>query len=101
MVCHLKKSIYGLKQSPKQWNKRFDTFILSQGFVKGTFYSCVYRKNISNNIYILVLLYVDDILIASIDSLEIRKLKVALSKEFEMKDLGKARKILGMELLRD
>lgn len=46
-------------------------------------------------------MYVDDILIASIDKIEIKRLKEALSKTFEMKDMGIARKILGMNLVRD
>lgn len=101
MVCHLQKFIYGLKQSPRQWNKRFDSFILSQGFTKCPFNSCVYRKTVSENVFVLVLLYVDDILIASADKREIEKLKASLSREFDMKNLGSAKKILGMELLRD
>ncbi|MDV3193945.1 MAG: reverse transcriptase domain-containing protein, partial [Sweet potato little leaf phytoplasma] len=101
MVCHLQKSLYGLKQSPRQWNKRFDTFILAEGFSKSPYDSCVYRKYVSKDVFILVLLYVDDILIASADKLEIMKLKTSLSREFDMKNLGAAKKILGMELLRD
>ena len=48
-----------------------------------------------------MLLYVDDILIAAKDKSEIVKLKAQLSKEFEMKDLGAAKKILGVEIIRD
>lgn len=51
--------------------------------------------------FVLVLLYLDDILIASIDKTQIEKLKTALSREFKMKDLGSAKRILGMELVRD
>lgn len=47
------------------------------------------------------LLYVDDILIASKNKSEVQKLKVLLNSEFEMKDLGEAKKILGMEIERD
>ena len=48
-----------------------------------------------------MLLYVDDMLIASRDSKAIDSLKAKLSSEFEMKDLGEARRILGMEIERD
>lgn len=51
--------------------------------------------------FILVLLYVDDVLIASSDKQEIKKLKSALSRRFEMKNLEETKKILDMELLRD
>jgi len=100
LVCRLKKSLYGLKQSPRQWYKRFDTFMLSHGFKRSDYDSCVYLK-IVNGSAIYLLLYVDDMLIAAKDKSEIAKLKAQLSKEFEMKDLGAAKKILGMEITRD
>ena len=48
-----------------------------------------------------ILLYVDDMLIAAKSMIEVNKLKSLLSKEFDMKDLGAAKKILGMEIHRD
>jgi hypothetical protein len=62
--------------------------------------SCVYLK-IVNDSTIYLLLYIYDMLIAAKDKSEIAKLKAQLSKEFEMKDLGAAKKILGMEITRD
>ena len=100
LVCRLKKSLYGLKQSPRQWYKRFDSFMLSHGFKRSDYDSCVYLKTV-NDLAIYLLLYVDDILIAAKDKSEIAKLKAQLSKEFEMKDLGAAKKILGVEIIRD
>lgn len=50
---------------------------------------------------VYLLLYVDDMLIAAKNKEEIQKVKVQLRREFEMKDLGSARRILGMEILRD
>ena len=44
LVCKLKKSLYGLKQSPRLWYNRFDTFILSQGFKRFNYDSCIYLK---------------------------------------------------------
>ena len=100
LVCKLKKSLYGLKQSPRQWYKRFDTFMLSQGFKRSNYDSCVYLKTV-NGSTIYLLLYVDDMLIAAKSMSEINELKKQLSNEFEMKDLGGAKKILGMEISRD
>lgn len=56
---------------------------------------------IINGSTIYLLLYVDDMLIAAKDKSEIAKLKARLSSEFEMKDLGAAKKILGMEIIRE
>ncbi|KAG8490319.1 hypothetical protein CXB51_016103 [Gossypium anomalum] len=100
-VCLLKKSLYGLKQSPRQWYKRFDSFMTSHDFKRSSFDSCVYFKKNNDGSFMYLLLYVDDMLIAAKDKGEIRKVKGQLSEEFEMKDLGPAKKILGMEILRD
>ena len=51
-VCLLKKSLYGLEQSPRQWYKKFDTFMLSQGFARSSYDCCVYFKHVSNSISI-------------------------------------------------
>ncbi|KAG8492061.1 hypothetical protein CXB51_015688 [Gossypium anomalum] len=99
--CLLKKSLYGLQQSPRQWYKRFDSFMTSHDCKRSSFDSCVYFKKNSDGSFVYLLLYVDDMLIAAKDKGEIRKVKAQLSKEFEMKDLGPAKKILGMEILRD
>ncbi|KAK0579188.1 hypothetical protein LWI29_022490 [Acer saccharum] len=99
-VCLLKKSLYGLKQAPRQWNKKFDSFMTSIGFHKSNFDACLYfsSENIDNSVYLL--LYVDDMLIASKEMSRIIDLKEKLKSEFEMKDLGNAKMILGMEIVR-
>ncbi|KAG8477244.1 hypothetical protein CXB51_030469 [Gossypium anomalum] len=96
-VCLLKKSLYDLKQSPRQWYKRFDSFMTSHDFKRSSFDSCVYFKKNNDGSFVYLLLYVDDMLIAAKDKGEIRKVKAQLSEEFEMKDLGPAKKIFGME----
>lgn len=100
-VCLLKKSIYNLKQSPRQWNRRFDDFMKSQDFVRSSYDSCAYYKSYGEGKVIYLLLYVDDMLVAAKDMREVQKLKDLLSSEFEMKDLGPARRILGMDIHRD
>ncbi|KAG8503607.1 hypothetical protein CXB51_001802 [Gossypium anomalum] len=100
-VCLLRKSLYGLKQSPRQWYKRFGSFMTSHDFKRSSLDSFVYFKKNSDGSFVYLLLYVDDMLIAAKDKGEIRKVKAQLSKEFEMKDLGPAKKILGMESFRD
>ncbi|KAH9745502.1 hypothetical protein KPL70_004095 [Citrus sinensis] len=100
-VCLLKRSLYGLKQSPRQWYLRFNEFMLSHGYLRCSFDCCVYYKLISSSLYIYLLLYVDDMLVACKSREEIEALKNLLSSEFEMKDLGSAKKKLGMEIKRD
>ncbi|KAG8502915.1 hypothetical protein CXB51_000770 [Gossypium anomalum] len=100
-VCLLKSSLYDLKLSPRQWYKRLDSFMTSHDFKRSSFDSCVYFKKNSDGSFMYLLLYVDDMLIAAKDKGEIKKVKAQLSEEFEMKDLGLAKKILGMKILRD
>ncbi|KAE8700517.1 hypothetical protein F3Y22_tig00110556pilonHSYRG00215 [Hibiscus syriacus] len=100
-VCLLKKSLYGLKQSPRQWYKRFDEFMLRIGFARSSYDSCVYMKKQDDEISVFLLLYVDDMLVASRSKEEVQKIKGMLNSEFDMKDLGPATKILGMEITRD
>ena len=99
-VCKLKKSLYGLNQSPRQWYKWFDSFMLLHGFKKFEYDRCVYIKIVDGS-PIYLLLYVDDMLIAAKSRKEINTVKKLLSSEFDMKDLGVAKKILGMEITRD
>lgn len=101
MVCRLKKSLYGLKQSPRQWYKKFDSFMIQIGFTRCEYSYCVYVKSLEDGSYIFLLLYVDDMLIVAKSMVEVNMLKNLLGKEFDMKDLGAARKILGMEIHRD
>jgi hypothetical protein len=62
LVCKLKKSLYGLKQSPRMWYKKFDTYMLGLGFTRSKEDHCVYFKLIGDHLIYLVL-YVDDMLL--------------------------------------
>ncbi|KAL2650316.1 hypothetical protein R1flu_018444 [Riccia fluitans] len=64
---------------------------------------CVYLKQVSNEVFglVILVLYVDDMLIAAKDKSEVEKVKTHLNMEFSMKDLGPAKHILGMEIHRD
>jgi len=100
-VCLLKKSLYGLKQAPRQWNKKFNSFIMDQNFIRSGHDSCVYIKQVSDEEFVYILIYVDDMLIAAKSMTEINKIKEALSTGFEMKDMGAASRILGIDIIRD
>ncbi|XP_073137773.1 uncharacterized protein [Henckelia pumila] len=99
--CLLQKSIYCLKQSPRQWYKRFDVFMLQHGYMRSKFDSCVYFRKLQNQYFIYLLIYVDYMIIACKDLSEIQKLKYQLNSEFEMKNLGATKQILGIEIRRD
>jgi hypothetical protein len=62
LFCKLKKSLYGLKQSPRMWYQKFDTYILGLGFVRSRAYNYVCSKQVGNPI-IYVVLYVDDMVL--------------------------------------
>jgi hypothetical protein len=100
LVCKLKKSLYGLKQSPRMWYQKFDTYILGLGFVRRRVDHCVYSKKVGNH-FIYVVLYVDDMLLVGNNMDVIKEVKSQLSSKFDMKDLGAANFIMGMEIKRD
>jgi hypothetical protein len=66
MGCHLKKSIYGLKQALRQWYLKYYKTIRKFGFKENVEDNCVYAK-FKNGKYIFLIMYVDDILLASSD----------------------------------
>ena len=75
--------------------------MISNDFKRSSSDSCVYFKHYNGESFLYLLLYVDNMLIAIKSKEEIRTIKAQLNNEFEMKDLGAAKKILGMEILRD
>jgi hypothetical protein len=100
MQCKLKKSLYGLKQVSRQWYIKFDEVIRSFDFTKNKVDNCIYVKFKGKDFTILVL-YVDDILLASSDKNMLHEIKSFLSSNFDMKDLGDASYVLGIEIHRD
>jgi Reverse transcriptase (RNA-dependent DNA polymerase) len=99
-VCKLKRSIYGLKQASRSWNKRFDKEIKEFGFIKCDEESCVY-KQFSWSIIVFLILYVDDILLIGNDIFTFDEVKSSLKKIFSMKDLDEATYVLGIKIYRD
>ena len=101
LVCRLNKFLYSLKQVPRCWYKRFDSFTMSLGYNRLNSDYCEYYKRFEDNDFIILLLYVDDMLVVGPNKDRIQELKAQLSREFEIKDLGPANKILGMQIYRD
>ncbi len=75
LVRRLKKRLYGLKQAPRQWYLKFDRFMSEQGYIRCHSNHCVYLKKKNDGSYIILLLYVDDILVAGSNMQEINVLK--------------------------
>ena len=100
MVCKLNKSLYGLKQSPCLWYHKFHKIISSFGFVMNSTDECIYHK-FSGSKYFFLILYVDDILLAINDLNLLRDAKQFMSNTFEMKDLGNASYVIGIQIYRD
>nr|CAI5856792.1 unnamed protein product [Callosobruchus analis] len=99
-VCKLNKSIYGLKKSPKCWNKKFNSVMKSEGFSRSENDFCLYSKCLeSKELY--VLLYVDDVLVLGTDDDQVNSLKKLLNSKFFMKDLGTVSNYLGIEVKQD
>ena len=100
MVCKLKRSIYGLKQASRQWYLKFNDTITSFGFKENIVDRCIYLK-ISGSKFIFLVLYVDDVLLATNDLGLMHDTKNFLSNNFEMKDMGEASYVIGIEIFRD
>ncbi|GJW48229.1 retrotransposon protein, putative, ty1-copia subclass [Tanacetum coccineum] len=88
-VCRLVKSLYGLKQAPKQWHQKFDHTMLESGFKINECDKCVYVKDTSSG-YVILCLYVDDMLIVGSNDKMIKSTKDMLKSKFDMKDMGLA-----------
>ena len=97
-VCKLKKSLYGLKQSPRAWFEKFTQFVKSQGYTQGQGDHTMFTKHSQDGKIAILIVYVDDIILTGDDVLEMNRLKDSLSSTFEIKDLGSLRYFLGMEV---
>ena len=93
----MKKSMYGLKQSPRMWYQNFDAYMLGLGLKRSKEDHCVYFKLIGDHLIYFVL-YVDDMFFIRNNKEIIQDVKTQLSLKFDMKDLGATNFILGMEI---
>jgi disulfide oxidoreductase YuzD len=75
----LKKNLYDLKQSRRQWYMRFDVFMESIGFGRSQYNNCVYFKKLTDDSYMYLLFYVDDMLIIALNNEKIKKVKEQLN----------------------
>jgi histone deacetylase 1/2 len=96
-VCKLDKALYGLKQAPRAWYSRLSSKLVALGFVasKSDTSLFIYRKR---SVTIFMLIYVDDIIVASSSQDATDALLRDLSKDFALKDLGDLNYFLGIEV---
>ena len=76
LVCKLEGSLYGMKQSPCQWNKRFDGFVTSIGINKSGYDSSLYFKGSMVEDMVMLLIYVDDMFLVSKEKGKVQELKM-------------------------
>ena len=82
-----------------QWHEKFDKVALSFGFIVNDADKCIYSK-LDNNGYVIICLYIDDILIIGSNISCVNETKKFVSSKFDMKDLGEADVILGIKIIR-
>lgn len=96
-VCRLKKALYGLRRAGRPWHARLDGHLRSIGLVPTTREPCMYHKMYEGE-RLFLLVYVDDLLIASSNTDWINQVKRGLARAFELKDFGLAKYCLGIEI---
>ncbi|CAL1399508.1 unnamed protein product [Linum trigynum] len=100
LVFKLKKSLYHPKQASRQWFAKLTSALLKNGYSQIASDYSMFVRWIQGRV-VVVLVYVDDILIAGSYLGDIEQLKKFLSKEFKVKDLGQLSYLLGLEVIRD
>nr|GEV96072.1 ribonuclease H-like domain-containing protein [Tanacetum cinerariifolium] len=96
LVCKLNKSLYVLKQASRKWNEKLVGILRENGFVQSRSDHSLFIKTV-DNIFVALLVYVDDIVIIGNDENEIKRFKQFLSSKFQIKDLGLLKYFLGIE----
>ena len=99
LTCHLKKSLYGLKQSGRNWHSTLTDFLKSQGFISNKTDPCIYT-NFHKGDQVIILFWVDDIIICSNTLPLLTHVKNMLSSHFHMDDRGELKWFLGIDFQR-
>jgi len=102
LVCLLHKSIYGLKQSPREFNELLDAAMKAAGLSRSESDPCLYILSDKDGaVLALVVTYVDDILVAGKQRSLVDHVKAKLSSKFQLSDLGPVHHFLGVSVDRD
>eukprot|EP00253_Pinus_taeda_P012864 PITA_12864 len=97
LVCRLKKELYGLKQAPRAWYYHLDKYLYQQGFSKGLANNNLYI-NIDNDNFLILVVYVDDIIFGNNEEAVSQNFASVMQKEFEMSLLGELTYFLGLQI---
>lgn len=100
LVCKLIKSIYGLRQASRQWNKKLSDFLVVLGF-KESLADYAFFVHQQGDLFTIAVIYIDDILLTGNRTTFIVDVKVALHTKFSIKNLGQAKYYLGLEVSRN
>jgi hypothetical protein len=98
-VCHLQKSLYGLKQASRNWFSKLSSVLLVAGFTQSQVDHSLITRHRGQS-FTLIVIYVDDILLAGNDLTDINNFKAMLVQRFKLKDLGQLKYFLGLEIAR-
>ena len=98
LVCKLRRSLYGLKQSPRAWFGKFSHIVQNFGLKRSEADHSVFYCLTSPEKCVYLIVYVDDIVITGNDVGKISQLKEHLCHHFQTKDLGTLKYFLGIEV---
>ena len=96
-MLKLRKALYGLKQAPRAWNSKLDKELVALGFVRSKLEHAVYKRS-NKNSFLIVGVYVDDLIISGPNADDITQFKQEMRKKFSMSDLGLLSYYLGIEV---
>jgi hypothetical protein len=99
-VCHLKRCLYGLKQSPREFNMLLRAWLVDNGWQQCVSDLCIYIFR-AGHVFAMIALYVDDIPAACNDAAWLTSFKAQPSTRFKFKDMGDLSQLLGMRTTRD
>ena len=100
LVCRLKRSIYGLKQSARCWNTELDYHLKEMGVSQLDCDPCTYIRIVDGNVFVIAV-YVDDIILAGHNDDIMNKVKIAIGKEFNVTDMGEMHHFLGVKVVQN